>query len=175
MSGICFQVPPRSRKNIDTLATVVRKSVGVKQPHFPILEFVELQLPLLWENFHLVVQEKHVMGDAHGLTFPESSAIWLREDVYEGVEEGRGRDRFTLAHELGHLVMHGDTGLARVPKKTVELKPYENSEWQANRFAGVLLVPDDVAINLGNAFDIAKACGVSVEAASVRLKQVKSR
>lgn len=175
MSGICFQVPPRSRKNIGTLATLVRSSVGVTDPYFPVHEFTELQLPLLWEDFHLVVQEQHVMGDAHGLTFPEASTIWLREDVYEGVEAGRGRDRFTLAHELGHLLMHGDTGLARVPKRTRELKAYENSEWQANTFAAVLLVPDEVVIRLGDACEIARVCGVSVEAAGVRLKQVKSR
>lgn len=173
MSGFCFQVPPRSKRNIATEAAFVRAAAGAAGPYFPLVDFIEKHLPLLWDHFTFVVQEYSEMRGAHGLTFPEESEIWLREDVYDGVLEGRGRDRFTLAHELGHLLMHGNVGLARVPRPSVELKHYENSEWQANTFAGALLVPDEIAISLGDPRLIAEQCGVSVEAATVRLKQVK--
>lgn len=153
----------------------MRAAAGASGPYFPLVDFVEKRLPLLWDHFTLVVQEHADMREAHGLAFPEASEIWLREDVYAGVLEGRGRDRFTLAHELGHLLMHGDVGLARVPRRSTELRHYENSEWQANRFAGALLVPDEFVIQFGDAERIARECGVSIEAASVRMKQVARR
>ena len=34
------------------------------------------------------------------------NCIKIREDVYERAIKGYGRDRFTLAHELGHFLMH---------------------------------------------------------------------
>lgn len=46
------------------------------------------------------------------------------------------RDRFTVAHELGHLILHTLRGT------TIEPGP---AEQEANRFAGALLIPRDAA------------------------------
>lgn len=48
------------------------------------------------------------------------------------------RQRFTIAHELGHLLLH-------TPERDRELEPDE-AEKEANRFAGALLLPRDAAI-----------------------------
>ncbi|PZT06150.1 hypothetical protein A7X87_08395 [Stenotrophomonas maltophilia] len=139
------------------------------------MEVVEYAIPLLWEAFSLQVREKSVMGSAHGLTFPETAEIWLREDVYEGFLADQPRDRFTVAHELGHLLMHNGVSLARNMKKPSELKPYENSEWQANTFAGALLIPTATAQRLRDEWEVAEACGVSFDAARVRLAALRQR
>jgi Zn-dependent peptidase ImmA (M78 family) len=44
---------------------------------------------------------------------PQDSLIILREDVYEGAHAGNGRDRMTVAHEIGHLLMHKNIAFAR--------------------------------------------------------------
>lgn len=51
-----------------------------------------------------------------------------------------GRDRYTMCHEFAHLLIHEgiDVALARGEDP---LKPYEDSEWQANALAGELLMP----------------------------------
>lgn len=70
---------------------------------------------------------------------PQDSLIILREDVYEGAHEGNGRDRMTVAHEIGHLLMHKNIAFARAER--VEIRAFESSEWQAKCFSGELLSP----------------------------------
>lgn len=79
--------------------------------------------------------------------------IWMREEFFSALFErdaNTNRARSTLAHEIGHAVLHEPdvrTGrhlpaalaLRRAPRS--ELKPYEDSEWQAHMFAGALLLP----------------------------------
>ena len=175
MSGYCFQVPPMSIAKITARADLFRRALGVETDRFPLINVVEHAIPALWEDFSLQVREKAEMGSAHGLTFPESAEIWLRDDVYEGFLADQPRDRFTVAHEVGHLLLHNDVSLARSMKKPSELKPYENSEWQANTFAGALLIPTPTAQRLRNEWEVAEACGVSFDAARVRLAALRQR
>jgi Zn-dependent peptidase ImmA (M78 family) len=52
-----------------------------------------------------------------------------------------------LHHEMGHLFLHAhlDVSMAR----THESYPaYESSEWQANAFAGQLLMPHDTIVDM---------------------------
>ena len=80
------------------------------------------------------------MAGALGLTLP-TGEILLRESVYNGACYGNGRDRFTVAHELAHGVLHKEQiGFARPVDHNTKI--YCNAEWQANEFAGRLLLPD---------------------------------
>lgn len=62
-----------------------------------------------------------------------------RADVWVRAESPRQRKRFTLAHELGHLLLH-PTGLEfrDAAPGTLDHPPTER---QANAFAGALLMP----------------------------------
>lgn len=68
------------------------------------------------------------------------------------------RLRWTLAHELGHLVLHGD------------VTPADDVEAQANAFAGELLLPETSIrpmlrqLNLGRLLDLKAEYGVSMQA-----------
>ncbi|MFF4424439.1 ImmA/IrrE family metallo-endopeptidase [Streptomyces sp. NPDC001549] len=69
------------------------------------------------------------------------------------------RSRFSLAHELGHLVMHGEPGEGRV------------QEDQANRFAAEFLMPHDAVlpelkpgIDVSRLLDLKARWGVSMAA-----------
>ena len=52
---------------------------------------------------------------------------------------GRLRDRFTIAHELGHYVLHSQLG-----KRQIEVPRLASgrAEWEANWFAGAFLMPE---------------------------------
>jgi len=61
-----------------------------------------------------------------------------------------GRYRFTLAHEIGHAIMHKGVYGKREFNTTTEWKKFMEDfpekewsllEWQANEFAGLVLVP----------------------------------
>lgn len=51
---------------------------------------------------------------------------------------------FTLLHELGHVILHYRTGLASGFFDDTENVEVDEIEAEANRFAGNLLIPDDV-------------------------------
>lgn len=80
----------------------------------------------------------------------------------------RLRDKFTLAHEMGHYFLHF--------KKDTEHKKAKRSgsgpiEWEANWFAAGLLMPQDLIEkkHLTSASSLAYFFDVSLEAAAVRL------
>lgn len=165
MSEMCFEVNPLSRKTLVGVATRLRAILRIEKPFFPILEVVEFVFPRTWPDFCFTVREIGEMGRNHGLTLFQPREIRLRVDVYEGVEQGKGRDRMTLAHEVGHLLLHEDPGLARVPKNVTEIPPYRSSEWQANAFAGSLLMPVEFLRTAKSLGEVMDECGVTEEAA----------
>jgi len=170
MSGVCFEVPPLRRDVIMGLTEELRAVLQINTPFFPILEVVEFALPTLMPDFSLEVREMSEMGDNHGLTYVDRTEILVRVDVYEGVEQRKGRDRFTLAHELGHLVLHNNPGYARNARKTEDIPPYRSSEWQANTFAGSLLMPLDFLRTATSLQEVAEVCGVSFDAAETHTR-----
>ena len=108
---------------------------------FDIIRFVEHVLPQIDSKFTLEIVSLGEMRDLHGETLPEECTIKIREDVYLRACNGEGRDRLTIAHEVGHYLLHGDrtVRLTRVqPGRRV--KTFCAPEWQANAFAGEWLV-----------------------------------
>lgn len=83
------------------------------------------------------------------------------------------RDNFTLAHEIGHYVMHTDFSVPGVATHT--RRGSNHREWEANWFAAELLMPEkefrDFANNNNNDIRLlAKRFEVSGSAARVRLE-----
>jgi hypothetical protein len=176
VSGDGFLVPPRSRIKIRVLARQVRalyrRVTGRDEPWFPIVGFVDVVVPLVDEDFQLQVVSKGELGNAHGMTYPDRNIMQIREDVYEGGRRGVGRDRLTIAHEVGHWLMHSDLGLARV-RATARSEPFRSSEWQANAFGGELLVSADHIHLCKSAKEAALLFGVSTEAAAYQWKKFR--
>lgn len=166
--------PPLSRENIRILTRELRKALGVEDyPYFPVMEFMELLIPKLYEDFELQICPPAEMKDIHGLTYPEKHVICLREDVYNGACSGLGRDRFTVAHELGHYFLHAPERMALAKFRGIGDVPiYMNPEWQADTFAGELLVPSYL-MSHSTAEEIVANCGVSRAAAICQIGKMK--
>jgi len=92
------------------------------------------------------------------------------------------RDRFTIAHELGHLCMHynplielhGEGTVMRATREKRQGDPdHERAEWEANWFAAGFLMPRDIfrqkSANL-NTEQLATYFNVSEAAAEIRKK-----
>ncbi|MDX6548605.1 MAG: hypothetical protein QOG33_2155 [Gaiellales bacterium] len=74
-----------------------------------------------------------------GLLLPERREIWVRRD------EPHPRRRFTIAHEVGHWVLHAEVGRVYCRSTDLELPPDDRDheiEREANRFAAELLMPE---------------------------------
>ena len=80
------------------------------------------------------------------------------------------RQRFTVAHELGHILLHGGNGL-------YNREPSANDspiEQEANVFASRLLAPACVLWGLGitNAQQISDLCNISSQSADFRMQRL---
>lgn len=168
-------VPPRSKPDIETNALALRHFFQLgNRPYFPVAEVYEA-LDLLFDGARFEVREEHEMGDDHGRTYPDRNLILIREDVYERACEGQPRDRFTMCHELGHLMMHRGVPLSL--SRIDPLKPpkiYRNSEWQADNFASYLLMPSGLLAKYDAIHRVMNDFGVSTEAAFARRSEIKN-
>lgn len=167
MTGECFEVPPLSKKKIREVALEVRRAARQADAEkFPIIDLLELALPEGLEGYVFEVRERRDM-EAEGLTYPDPPTIVLREDVYDGACAGNGRDRFTAAHEAGHLFLHPSAALARATNAD-EIPAYKSSEWQANQFAAELMMPVGIVAHMSGPIDVADRCCMSFQAAEIR-------
>lgn len=171
-----IEVPPRSRGEIrkiaNTFREISRRALGSFGPEFPIVEAMELVLPMLDPEFTLEVLPTQKMGDEHGLTIPSEHTIRLREDVYDRACDGQGRDRMTVAHEIGHYLLHRKpAAFARRERKADEPLPaFRSAEWQATCFGAELLVfPEGIDASMEDA-EVAEMRGVSKDAAAYQMR-----
>lgn len=86
-----------------------------------------------------------------------------------------GRQRFTVAHEIGHLILgHVGPGTATVENREPTGAEREE-ELQANQFAARLLAPACVLHELGatEPEEIRRLCGISKQAAKIRAERMQ--
>ncbi len=88
--------------------------------------------------------------------------ITCRRSVHDQAVMGVGRDRMTLAHELGHAVLHDSETLFRragaVGATKLSLQgAHTSAEHQAKVFAAAFLIHDDYAANMSGAEEISGA------------------
>jgi transcriptional regulator with XRE-family HTH domain len=130
---------------------------------FPIIPLLEFKLPKVFPDFVLDVRDMEEMGDLEGTVVAGGHVLALRSDVYEGACRNIGRHRFTAAHELAHYLLHRDITMARTRDDDVPI--YRDSEWQADTFAGALMMSTRHLHLLRDAEHAAKECGMSGAAA----------
>lgn len=165
---------PLSIQSIRDKALQLRQDFDLSESaQFPIVEFVELILPQIMPGFIFLVETKEEMRNSHGLTLPEENCIKIREDVYENAIAGIGRDRFTVAHELGHYLLHQVQNIVLARTGNNKIEAFRNPEWQADTFAAELLMPINLIEGTDNKFSISERFGVSYKAAKVRLNKIR--
>lgn len=132
-------VPPRSTQVLRNFAEKVRDIfVEPAQIDFPIMNVLEFRLSQLLPGFVFDVQDREAMGHDEGRVLAGSNTLILREDIYRGACNGVGRDRFTACHELAHYLLHREVGFSRTRDDGDKI--YCDAEWQADTFAGTLLM-----------------------------------
>lgn len=90
------------------------------------------------------------------------------------------RQRFTLAHELGHYFLHRNRSLEFVDKALYRSTHMDSMEYEANNFAGALLMPREalsefVVKHGASAELIAEHFNVSVLAAKIRVETLQRK
>jgi Zn-dependent peptidase ImmA (M78 family) len=172
-----FIVEPRSTKKIEQIALAWRSTLGAPNEWAPnMIDLIENRIPPLFRTFALVVREDSDLGEAEAFTEFSPPQIVVQNTVYLKAARGDGRSRMTLAHELGHLVMHA--GIQSNARMIVGNKPaptsklYRSAEWQARKFASLFLMPTHVVKEFTSHRQLAECCLVSQQAALIRWSEV---
>ncbi len=108
-----------------------------------------------------------------------SIKVWGQNnfEIYLSTFTGPLRDRFTVAHELGHYFIHSKQG--EIPIRASR-KGSGALEWEANWFAAALLMPSAEFQNIseqfgGDVYSIAGHFQVSTQAVNIRREQIEHR
>jgi len=176
-NNLLYMANPMSRSAIRSITTKIRKKFKFDDLYFPLIEFMEFIVPQIIDTeFYLEPVIKNELPDCYARAIPEKHKIVIREDVYYAIHAGNRRHRFTLAHELGHYIMHNKETVLVLNRKDIDVNvkinipKYRDPEWQANTFAGELLVPFGKISEL-SIQEIVDSCEVSYEVACIQLSE----
>jgi len=162
-------VAASSTKILRSFAEIVREAfVPADQIEFPIMDILEFRLGIQhFEEFYLDPCSHEEMDGEEGRVVAGQNCIKLREDVYRGAWNNNGRDRYTACHELAHFLLHREVKMARVREDNHPI--YRDAEWQADTFAGSLLMSARHLPMFAGARHAASLCGMTPMAAEVML------
>ena len=108
------------------------------------------RLRLEWDMGYAKIRNVVHLVEAHGvrvfslpshLADVDAFSFWWKGTPYMllNTRKSAERGRFDVAHELGHLVMHG----------AYDVPTGREREWEANRFAAAFLMPEDAVLASG--------------------------
>lgn len=132
---------PLSVKEIERLANVFRLNYNINNDDaFPILDVIDDMFENKILSLQVLDDDNPILDEMVPACYvPKENFIYVKESVLEEYETDNYRSAFTLCHELFHYVQ------AQVLKFDFEevetCKTYEDIDWQANEFAGQLLIP----------------------------------
>jgi Predicted Zn peptidase len=179
------QVPGRSWAQVDACARDVLCKVApeclISIQETPILRIFEGGLRSAY-GIGYGVEELPYGTEAY--FDPITNEIILDIQVYEGLCAGNPRARFTVAHEIGHGIMHGayfkeiHSGNR---KATVlnrgDIPHYRDPEKQANRFASEFMMPapsvEKIIKQGGTSHDIMSIFRASFTAAEIKNTNIR--
>lgn len=173
-SGMGYRVAPRTIVGIREHALAVRKTLLPKQSaFFRMAPFIE-QLHEYGIVYDVVDEDELPIG-IEACCIPEHRLVTFSSDTYQKACEDDPRARFTVIHELGHILLAHTRPLNRDNRRIIEA--FEDSEWQANQFAAEFLMPLPHMAEKGHktADELILAYQVSAPAAERRVSQLSKR
>ena len=129
-----IEFPPLKFKSIDltdgytprTVAQHLRQILGLK--YHPIKDIITI----LENNGIIVIEDNSDVEEFDGVSFITDEGNYI---IIINKNFSNDRKRFTLAHELGHLIMHNTMDCLIDEKRDIEK--------EANQFASEFLMPED--------------------------------
>ena len=100
-----YIVEPKSRADIRRLTRELRETLGFDdQFYFPIVELLDIFCRVFPGFSYEVVEDCELPESVHADTDIRTGHIRIKQTVFDRACDGCGRDRMTIAHELGHFL-----------------------------------------------------------------------
>ena len=162
---------------------------NIKKPR--ILDVLSIEDNLF--GYKLAIDDSLDGTNIEGYTDFWGRAFYIPWKTYEALLRGtnNNRERFTVAHEAGHIILHRkifenkSLMAARSSKEKIEI--YMDPEWQANAAAAALLMPLPAFyreykktkipgfFNFVQIHDLAEKFQVSIDTVSIRIKTLSNK
>lgn len=124
-------------------------------------------------GFNFAIRSKEELNSIAACVYPDQQIIVVREDIYDDLLRNDGRARFTIAHELAHVILKHDLTLNR-DSFAGNHQCFEDTEWQANNLGAAILMPRSIVIKyFDDPYGLMNHCGCSYSSALYRIKNVK--
>lgn len=169
------KVPPKKIVDIRIAALSVRQVLGIGSGRFNPERLIDV-LSLCGLTVD-IVEDEVIPDEAIEAQFvPALVAIRIPARTHSKLCQGDARALFTFAHELGHFRLQHEFSFHR-EEGAGQHQAFEDSEWQADWFAGEFLMPLDTIKRerLFEPEDVAEYFDVSYSAARIRLAKLKDR
>lgn len=163
----------------------------ILEQHPSCIEGCCVNVKSLIETLGIEINPVELPDEVSGLLHVEEGK---KPRIFVNALHHSNRQRFTMAHELGHFILHKNRGL-HIDKKTFSRNALSQTgldpiEIEANRFAAELLMPnllikqeiagkEDLVDSAGYIdaqgdfiYELAQAFGVSTAAMSIRLQSL---
>ncbi|MBR5667775.1 MAG: hypothetical protein IKW95_08820 [Lachnospiraceae bacterium] len=168
-----YVVEPVTRDYLRRIALLFREEFELRDALcFPILDVLEKMRDKFPEFSFEIVEDHELPPTVHADTNILRQHIRIKQSVYDGAAEGNGRDRMTIAHEIGHFITLCVCELTfqrNFEDETVP--PFQSPEWIAKCFAGELMIAEHLT-NKMDPEEIASKCGVSLPAAKYQYSKM---
>lgn len=124
--------------------------ISIANEYADSYEKFPLDLDKLLYDLNIELIETSLNNDGYYVNYNQQYYIFINESLYPPQ-----RKRFTIAHEIGHYLLHGEKTILKVSKSKNLIFNYDSElksvEQEANFFASELLAPKKVVIeNLPN-------------------------
>lgn len=153
-------------KNVRNASWQCLIDIGADSLPVPVLKMAH------YFNVNVVKNSSHhlLMPSQNGISFVDEAGKWVI--VYDD-KDSLGRKRFTIAHEMGHILLGHPLRNGFQHTRTFD-KQRPQVESEADMFAARVLAPACVlwGLDLHTPEDIAAVCNISFAAAQVRAKRM---
>lgn len=173
-STIGLKVPAKTEAEIERAAKQLRDLLGVGDSgRIKAVKVIEDGFThIRGDYFHVV--DDHLMEGDLARTYPDRFYMEISNSIYEAAIANDGASNYTLAHEIGHQILHRNIDPSFAFAKTQpKYESYFNSEWQADCFADYFLMPTyDVKATCTTVDEIMERYCVSKKNATKRFRQI---
>jgi hypothetical protein len=156
----------RYEESLGDTALEWRRAAGNENDaYFNIVRFVleVLATKLKKGPLHIKFFERRANEKPAYVTY-DPLTLHIDVETWELADLGEPAERFVVAHEVGHLILHDHDAKAFLndASKYITFGGIGHSaEWQANVFASYLLVPNHVMAAYCDFDDLSKSCGTN--------------
>jgi hypothetical protein len=154
-------------------------SPATLQPNFNLADFIKVSLTnILGKQVRVDLKDLSGTDDYPAYVPAGSLRLVCDDEVWQHGELGESGNRYVLAHESGHLVLHHGHELHFSDPGNRFRKWYmeeESTEWQAHTYARHLLLPDFIVSQYRSVSEIIQYCDVPLWLAERRYEEVNRR